>query len=206
MKKFIALALVTSIFVAIFFYRNEVDKQIQKYTGYSPLKYLVMKYVLLTDKDFVQGVNDLAEMWGKPANWLIGCMYIESSLDASAVNKFTGASGLIQFMPSTALELGTTVEAIRAMSATEQLSYVESYLEKYSSKWNEFIDVYLSIFYPAAIGKGDDYVIGIAKGEEMAHKISKVNPAYDIDKDGKITIAEIKEVVMKHLLNAGLEI
>src|ERR1035437_4114286 len=127
MKKFIVLALTTSIFVAIFFYRNEVDIQIQKMTGYSPLKFLTAKYVLLFDSEFVKRTNELAEMWNIKADWLIACMYIESSLLASSVNKFTGASGLIQFMPATALELGTTVEEIRKMTAVQQMDYVEKY-------------------------------------------------------------------------------
>lgn len=206
LKKFIILALTTSIFVAIFFYRDEVDKLIQKMTGYSPIKFLTMKYVLLTDGAFVKRVNELAKMWSIPADWLIGCMYIESSLQASAINKFTQASGLIQFMPKTATGLGVTIEDIQGMNAVEQMELVEEYLEKYSNKWTQFIDVYLSIFYPAAIGQGDNFTIGAQINSAVAHSIAKVNPAYDMNKDGQITVAEIKTAVMSHLEKAGFNI
>ena len=40
--------------------------------------------------------------------WLLAVMYIESRINPYAVNKYTNATGLIQFMPSTAKSLGTT--------------------------------------------------------------------------------------------------
>ncbi len=44
------------------------------------------------------------------------------------------ATGLIQFMPTTAKALGTSIPALRAMSAVEQLQYVERFFAR-NSEW-----------------------------------------------------------------------
>jgi AraC-like DNA-binding protein len=58
---------------------------------------------------------------------LMGIMKHESGLNPHAVNPYTGATGLIQFMPTTAKRLGTSVQELRNMSAIEQLNYVEKF-------------------------------------------------------------------------------
>lgn len=87
-------------------------------------------------------------------------MQAECGLNHQAVNPTSGASGLIQFMPSTARGLGTTVEAIRQMSPVQQLVYVEKYFENYKGRMHSVEDIYRVVFYPAAIGKPDDWVFG----------------------------------------------
>ncbi len=86
-------------------------------------------------------------------NWLMAAMDVESSLNPKAVNPITGATGLIQFMPKTAIGLGTTTAELFNMSNIEQLDYVRRYLLPFKGKLNQLSDVYLSIFYPAAVGK-----------------------------------------------------
>ena len=58
-------------------------------------------------------------------NWLMFVMYFESRLNHRAVNRISGATGLIQFMPSTARGLGTTTDALFNMSNVDQLYYVK---------------------------------------------------------------------------------
>lgn len=89
-------------------------------------------------------------------NWLMAVMWKECRLDPKAINKSSGASWLIQFMPKTAKGLWTSVEAIRAMSALDQLDYVEKYMKNYASKIHSYEDTYLAVFYPAYLGKSDD--------------------------------------------------
>src|SRR5262245_49911940 len=62
--------------------------------------------------------------------WLLNVMASESLLDPSARNSLPGqtASGLLQFIESTAQSMGTTTAAIRRMSPVEQLHLVERYL------------------------------------------------------------------------------
>ncbi len=55
----------------------------------------------------------------------------ESKINPQARNKSTNATGLIQFMPDTALKIGTSVNALYKMSAVEQLKYVEKFYKPY---------------------------------------------------------------------------
>ena len=50
-------------------------------------------------------------------------MVFESRLNPQAVNPISGATGLIQFMPSTARG-GTTTAVLKRMSNVQQLDYV----------------------------------------------------------------------------------
>jgi hypothetical protein len=54
-------------------------------------------------------------------------MALESRFNPAATNPRTNATGLIQFMPSTAKGLGTSVAALRSMEDWEQLPFVERY-------------------------------------------------------------------------------
>ena len=72
---------------------------------------------------------------------------------ASSVNRISGATGLIQFMPSTAIGLGTTTAALAAMTAEDQLEYVERYFKPYRNRLNTLEDLYMAILWPIAVGK-----------------------------------------------------
>ncbi|OJW76302.1 transglycosylase SLT domain-containing protein [Spirosoma sp. 48-14] len=119
--------------------------------------------------------------------WLMLVMYKESRLKPTAYNAGSGATGLIQFLKSTALKLGTTTDALRAMSGTEQLDWVKKYLASWKGRYKSPYDVYLAVFYPAAMGKADSYVIGV-KGSQTYN----LNAGMDMDRDGKITVSDVK--------------
>ena len=85
--------------------------------------------------------------------WLANLINMESSFNPQAVNRKSGASGLIQFMPSTARSYGTTVQKIRKMTAKEQWPYITKYLKAKPKRWSLAADVYMSVFYPWGMGK-----------------------------------------------------
>lgn len=143
-------------------------------------------YIVENKEEFTQKVNSISAQLGIKPDWLIAVMAFESSIDHRKVNKLSGATGLIQFMPSTAKSLGTSTEALRAMSNVQQLDYVYKYLAPYKGKMKAFTDVYLTVFYPAAVGKADTYIIGTAGG-----KIAAQNPALR-DANGAVTVASVK--------------
>lgn len=129
--------------------------------------------------------------------WLLAVMYVESLINPYAVNKYSGATGLIQFMPATAKSLGTTTAELLNMTAVDQLDYVYLYLKPYANKMHSLMDVYFAIFFPAAIGKPSDYVLQTSK--LSAGLIASQNPAYDINSDGEITVAEVESKIYKIL-------
>lgn len=139
----------------------------------------------------------VADMLGIQPDWLEGVMWIESRLNPQAVNKTTGATGLIQFMPATAKALGTTTADLLKMSFDEQMDYVYMYLRPYKDKMRSLVDVYLAVFFPAAISKPDSYVLQTAKLSPAI--IAKQNPAYDLNKDGQITKGEVATAISRLL-------
>jgi len=127
---------------------------------------------------FVAKVNEICGKLGIPSDWLMFVMNLETAgtMSHTIVNSI-GATGLIQFLPSTA--------ALRQMTNVQQLDYVYKYLRTYAVKFKSFEDVYCAVFYPAAIGKADDYIIG-------STQVAKQNPLFDINKDWKITKLELR--------------
>lgn len=71
----------------------------------------------------------------------------------------SGATGLLQFMPKTAIGLGTTVQALAAMSAEEQLVFVRLYFKPYAGRMRTLSDTYMAVLWPAGIGKPENWVL-----------------------------------------------
>lgn len=139
---------------------------------------------------FYNKVVAMAKRLNCDPNALMGVMNAESGLNAQAVNKSSGATGLIQFMPSTAKGYGTSTSALRNMSAEQQLVYVEQYLTK-NKKAAGFANgekmsagqIYALVFLPAR-AKRD---VLTSSGE----KFYSANKGLDKDHDGKITKSEL---------------
>lgn len=135
---------------------------------------------------FVNEVNAMAGRLGVKPEWIYAVMKNESGMSPSAVNRISNATGLIQFMPDTARGLGTSVEALKNMSATEQLKYVEKYFKPYAGKIKSGPDMYMATFWPAGLGKPDSYNIGGAT-------VARQNPIFDLNRNGQITAGEFRE-------------
>jgi len=145
--------------------------------------------------DFTQAVKNWADSRGLGwigAHCAMGCMGFESAgTFRPDIQNMAGAQafGLLQFMRPAASDLGTTVEALAAMSQMDQLQYVFKYFDMRQKQYGIFKrldDFYLSVFYPKAIGH--------APNEKIFEKGTKgytQNSGLDINRDGVITIAEI---------------
>lgn len=126
-------------------------------------------------------------------NFLAACIAFETGETFSPTIRNaagSGAIGLIQFMPSTAAALGTTIEQLAAMSAEGQLMEVEAYFKPWAGRLNSLGDVYGAILWPGMIGKPNGAVI-FAKDDPARPKLYLQNKGLDTDKDGHITKAEI---------------
>lgn len=93
---------------------------------------------------------------------MIKIMKAESWLNSRVINPISNAIWLIQFMPSTAESLWTTVWELRKMTAIEQLDYVERYFLANSNwqKMNTIEKLYQAVFYPLSLTKWPDFVFG----------------------------------------------
>jgi len=122
------------------------------------------------------------------ASWLMACMAFESgeTFSPSVKNMAgSGATGLIQFMPATAEGLGTTTERLAAMTAVEQLDYVQRYFKPYYARVYTLSDMYMAILMPRYVGRPDSAVL--FNGPGVAYR---QNAGLDANKDGQITKAE----------------
>lgn len=160
-------------------------------------------------KAFLNKVKEIARRLNCNYKNLLGVMQSESSLNPQAVNKSTGATGLIQFMPNTAKELGTTTAALKNMSAVQQLDYVEKYLQKMkkAAGFGQMEPIsggqlYALVFLP---GRAHREVLTQAgeKYYSWKDKNGKVhgNQGLDTNKDGKITKSELDARVKKFYVN-----
>lgn len=130
---------------------------------------------------------------GLDPSHLMACMAFETgeSFSPSIKNAAgSGATGLIQFMPSTATGLGTTTAALAAMTAEAQLDYVKKYFQPHKGKLKTLEDVYMAILYPAAIGKPADSILF-----KQGTKTYTQNKGFDANHDGVITPKEVSALV-----------
>lgn len=134
--------------------------------------------------DFMSEVNRVSEKFGLNPADMLALMRSESSLNPQAVNASTGATGLIQFMPATARSLGTTTEALRGMSAAQQMQYVEKYFDSVRLPQGASAgQLYAYVFLP---GRARREVL-TAAGENFY----EANRGLDMDGDGRITISDL---------------
>lgn len=128
-------------------------------------------------EEYARAIVEAADWVGGSGVHLARVIWAESRMKTRAVNPSTGASGLIQFMPSTAKKLGTTVEAIRRMGFLDQMQLVGDYLERVAlGQWaggeEGLLDTQFkmaaAVFYPAWRNRDPNTVLPAA--------VQKVNP------------------------------
>lgn len=107
------------------------------------------------------------------------------------------AVGLIQFLESTAENLGTTTDQLSRMSAEKQLDYVYRYLAPHKGQLKSLNDVYMAILYPAAIEKDSSTVLFRAPSKEYQQ-----NKGFDKDNKGYITKNDVSQTVVAQYKSA----
>lgn len=135
---------------------------------------------------FARELSAMATSLGLDPNGMAAVMSLESGVDPQAVNKDSSATGLIQFIPSTATALGTSTSALGRMSAIEQLPFVRRVYAGSAKKIHAMGDYYMAIFMPAFVGQPASTVLGV-KGE----KVYDQNASLDVDQDGTLTIGDV---------------
>lgn len=139
---------------------------------------------------FMQKVEEIETRLRMPQGSLLAVMKFETggTFDPGVKNKAgSGATGLIQFMPSTAKSLGTSTDALARMSAEDQLDYVEKYFQPYKGRMKDLKDAYMAVLYPKAVGKPEWYPLFRQDQQPTAYR---QNAGLDRDKKGMVTVGD----------------
>jgi len=142
--------------------------------------------------EFRSYVRAVSARLGINPDWLMACMAFETGRTFSPTIRNaagSGAIGLIQFMPSTAAALGTSVEALAEMSPVQQLVFVEAYFRPNKGRLHSLGDVYMAILWPGGIGKADEFPL-FRENDPQHPKRYLQNRGLDWNDDGVITKAE----------------
>lgn len=137
----------------------------------------------------------------RPADDFMDCMAFETgeTFSPSIRNPNSSATGLIQFMDATCVELtkrwGETVTTrlLAQMSVEEQLPWVWKYFRMMIERvgWPKTLeDVYMLIYWPSAVNKSLDTTL-----HTEGTSVYRVNAGLDINKDGIITKREAGQLV-----------
>lgn len=139
------------------------------------------------DQEFIGAAGKLATDLSIPVDDVFRVIEFETAGSWSPAIKNPGstATGLIQFLESTAKGLGTTTADLAGMTRAQQMEYVGKYLEPYKGRIKNFGDLYMAVHYPKAIGQSETYVMYSQGSAEYA-----ANKNLDTNGDGTVTRGE----------------
>lgn len=172
------------------------------------------------ENSFIAALHAGSARLGLDPNWIMAIMAVEtvSSFKPCVRNPFTQATGLVQFMPDTARELGTSIDGLCGMSQTGQWRYVEEYLRRKiraHGRPRDLGSTYMLVFTPIMTQRPDSETVTykVVNGRELKMvsdgkpcrvngKMRKQaycqNQVYDYaPKDGKVTKFEAAEAARR---------
>jgi len=138
---------------------------------------------------FKREVIAMAKRLDTKPEYLLAVMSFESGLNPKAVNPVSNATGLIQFLPSTARGLGTSTAALKNMSSVEQLKFVEKYLKPFKGRLGTLEGIYTSVLSGSPKPSPNDVLF---RRGTIAYSQNK---GLDFNNNGKITSGEATSAV-----------
>ena len=168
------------------------------------------KELIGNDKTFLTAIRQLAAKRGINEAQLLGLIASESSFNPTAVNKDTGAAGLIQFMPEVAEALGTSQEEILKMSRAEQVALMDQYFEMNNLPNNPTAgQLKTNVLMPSYTNQDDSFELmtrhkQFTDGEAGNPNTFKVNQGLDYNKDGFVTVGEAGQSITNKMDEFGI--
>lgn len=151
----------------------------------------------IQDPDFQKKLQKIASDLGTSPQAIMSVIKHESGGNPQAVNPRSNAIGLIQFMPSTARRLGTSVEDLKQMDAVQQLDFVYKYYKLTGVGDGSVGDLYVATFMPKYLGYPPNTVLGQKGANGFSGAVYAQNHELDRQGNGQITIADIKKSVSR---------
>ncbi len=200
MKRLMSIGIVAALLPAIALVTCAQDKQIDRVMrliARSESKHLRsrqnLEKILRNHPNFWTELQLVAERLETQPAWLLNVMAIESMFNPSARNSQPGqtATGLLQFIETTAQSMGTTTAAIRRMNPVEQLNLVERYLTPFRGRLNNMADVYMAVFRGFILEGENSSVVAPLDNSKKEQRIYSLNRWLDLNGDAKITKGEL---------------
>jgi peptidoglycan hydrolase-like protein with peptidoglycan-binding domain len=136
--------------------------------------------------EFLNGVENMAERLGTRPEYILSVMSFETggTFDPAKRNGI-GATGLIQFLTSTAEGLGTSTDQLAEMTSTAQLRFVEKYFDQpqFRGRLGSLEGLYTAVLSGRARQNSSDVLF--TRGTRAYEQ----NPL-DWNNDGRITAGE----------------
>jgi spore coat assembly protein SafA len=135
---------------------------------------------------FISEVEAMAGRLGTRPEFIMATMSFETggTFSPSVKNPTSSATGLIQFLDSTARGLGTSTSELARMTPVEQLKYVEKYFQPFTGKLGTLEAVYTSVL--SGSPKPDPNTTLFSAGSNAYNS----NRGLDLNGDGRITAGE----------------
>lgn len=186
---------------------NAFIKVVNSYKAYNKIPYLSLCWSKRVSQAFIDKVvaGCRARGWyDRAPHDMMACMYFESGGTFDPAKQNNGGSqyfGLIQFGDMAATDLKIPLADIIKMSQLDQLDLAFKYFDmwiKRGKKIEKLEDIYLTIFYPSAVGKKADEVLFRKDSPiKIEAKSYLQNNGFDFNKDGAITVGEINDRLYK---------
>lgn len=153
-------------------------------------------------EEFRAKVRSIGKNLSIDPNWLMAVMGFETGYTFAPDKRNPGSSatGLIQFIDSTARGLGTTTAKLSRMTAVQQLDWVEKYYSEQARRISNLGDAYMAVLWPIAVGRPDSYVMWERSSGNYQRQYA-ANSGLDVNNDGKITRGEAVSRVNASLMN-----
>lgn len=183
----------TDFTVIIYYDPNTGQSQVNNITSLSRNKEIAYDKAEKETPGFKNKVKAVAKAIGAAEMDLVKIMFVESAGTLNpAVRNNIGCVGLIQFCPDEGGGSTKTIgrkkyqlSQLQTMNRIQQMDVVQEYFNALGyngSKPLSLTDMYLSTFYPAAVGKPSNFIIGSErKNKEYQFLVAQQNPGIAAD-------------------------
>lgn len=163
-----------------------------------------------TDTVFLDKVKSICAPLNVNYIDMLAVMNLESARTFDPwIRNSLGYTGLIQFGTAAAKTLGTTTDALRQLNRVDQCDWVLRYFQYWRQVKSltsfRLVDLYLTVLWPAGVGRPEDFVIFPRGSREY-----RANSGFDKQKIGYVTVGMVADSISIHvtevkqaLANAG---
>ena len=148
---------------------------------------------------FKQTITGMADRLGCNADHLMMCFYFESRLNPHYQTSKNGGTGLIQLSVPDIYKLGSTPFRFMKISGTEQLLFIEKYLQPHKGRMTTLIDTYMACFYQDGVATSDSFYF------RMPLRYKTANRIFPLRNNNRVQKWEVDKALRRYFMKLGWE-